>query len=390
MIGLLMVGLVGTLFYYMFDSGYGIFGINFGDRQAAAVERQEETNVERGAFLFARYCRSCHGLEGKGALERAGLPGADLNKSANHPPELLASALAPLQQRFKDTITCGRVGTQMPPWLTDNNGPLNFFQIEQLVTLITSQYAEEGWAHVVEIGNGDPSHGGDRLEPRTYLADAAGADDATLRLTDVSAITEGMILRVGLEEPGKPYELFLVTSVNKDNNTVDVDRGPNVEVTGQVLGTDAIEHEEGAEVFNLTVGLPPGSITGAAESTGYAPCGQNKAAPAQPAVQTPLADGATIEMGDNFFSVDGNQNPTLQVAADTAITATLDNTGASIHNLRIAGPDGEYSTDDDIVSDPDAITTGTQGTITINLPAGTYIYQCDFHTAQMKGEIVVQ
>ena len=87
MIGLLMVGIVGTLFYYMFDSGTDIFGITLGDRQAAANERQEVTNAERGAFLFARYCRSCHGLTGQGAAERAGLPGAQLNTPPTTRPD---------------------------------------------------------------------------------------------------------------------------------------------------------------------------------------------------------------------------------------------------------------------------------------------------------------
>jgi plastocyanin len=55
--------------------------------------------------------------------------------------------------------------------------------------------------------------------------------------------------------------------------------------------------------------------------------------------------------------------------------------------MRIAGPDGEYDTDDDAVSDPDRIDGGESGTITFTLEAGSYAYQCDFHPADMKGTV---
>lgn len=383
-LGLLMVGLVGTLFYFMFDSGYTIFGINFGDRQAAAVERQEETTVDRGAFLFARYCRACHGLTGQGGIERTGLPGARLNDPKNYPPGLATSQLATMQQRFKDTITCGRVGTQMPPWLTDNGGALNFYQIQQLVELITSQFAPQGWDAVIEFGNE-----ADAINPKVYLIQDVSATDTKLSVTDASSISENTLLRIGLDTPDEPYELFLVTAVDKDKNTVTVERGPNTKVGDQILGSDAIEHKSGAEVYNGPQ-LPSGTITGDPNSTAFAPCGQSKAQPAASAAPVQLADGGTITLGDNFFQLDSQQNPEIDVAAGTAITATLNNTGTAIHNMRIAGPDGEYNTDDDIVSDPDTITAGTQATIAFTLTAGTYNYQCDFHPTQMKGTVVAQ
>ncbi len=37
-----------------------------------------------------------------------------------------------------NTITCGRVGTAMPAWSDSQNGPLNSYQITQLMTLITN------------------------------------------------------------------------------------------------------------------------------------------------------------------------------------------------------------------------------------------------------------
>ena len=73
-IGLLMVGMLGTLLYYMFDSGYSIAGLDFGNRQAVASARQEEDNAKRGGALFARYCRACHGLTGEGRSSAPACP----------------------------------------------------------------------------------------------------------------------------------------------------------------------------------------------------------------------------------------------------------------------------------------------------------------------------
>jgi plastocyanin/mono/diheme cytochrome c family protein len=386
MIGLLFVGLVGTFLYYMFDSGYSIAGLDFGNRQAVANERQELDNAERGGALFARNCRACHGITGTGALERTGLPGLPLNQDANRPPGLAASQVEARQQRFSDTIHCGRVGTIMPPWATDQGGSLGDFQIFQLVTLITSRFAPEGWDHAVEEANHS-----DLFDPPKFLAEAVTPDDDTIVLTDVSAMQVDDVIRIGLEEPGQPYELMVITEIDTENHTVTVDRGSNVlfPTTEAVLGSDPIAHEAGAQVFIGPI-APTGTLVGDPESEADAPCGQNKAVPAAPAEPAELADGATITMGDNFFELDGKQNPEFTVAAGAPITVTLQNSGAAIHNMRIDGTDQEYDSDDDVVSDPDLIMGGDTGTITIDIAAGTYNYRCDFHPDQMKGTVVVQ
>jgi mono/diheme cytochrome c family protein len=386
MIGLLFVGLVGTFLYYMFDSGYSIAGLDFGNRQAVASERQELDNAERGGALFARNCRACHGITGTGALERTGLPGLPLNQDANHPPELAASQVEARQQRLSDTIHCGRVGTIMPPWATDQGGPLGDFQIFQLVTLITSRFAPEGWDHAVEEAN----HA-DAYNPVKRLEQAVSVDDDLLVLNDATGMTVGDVIRIGLEEPGEPYELMVITEIDTENHTVTVDRGSNVlfPTTEAVLGSDPIAHEAGAQVFIGPI-APTGTLVGDPGNQADAPCGQNKAAPAAPAQPVVLTDGATITLGDNFFELDGKQNPEFTIAATAPVTATLQNTGAAVHNMRIDGADHAYDTDNDAVSDPDLITAGDTGTITIDMAAGTYNYRCDFHPDQMKGTVVVQ
>ncbi len=375
MIGLMFVGLFGTFLYFIFDNGFNAFGIDFEGRESAALIRQEKTNVERGAILYALNCRACHGLTGQGAIERAGLPGAPLNLESLRPPELTEAQVIAVADRFNGTIVCGRVGTLMPPWSTEEDGALNEFQIEQLVLLITSEFAEEGWEHAVEEAN----HG-DEFGPRKHLAAAIGPEDTTIKLDDVSGLTADGTLRIGGDTIDEAYEVLTVVSVNEDAGTVSVERG--------ALGSAALSHEADVEVYNGPIAPPEGPILG---EEGTPPCGQAPAAPRQtPGPPVQVSGDIDFAMGDNFFDLDGAINPTLEIAAGDTVNFTVPNIGVNIHNLRIAGPDGEYNTDDDFISDPDLITGGEQGTLEFTFgEASTFPYQCDFHPAEMLGEITV-
>jgi mono/diheme cytochrome c family protein len=373
-IGLLFIGALATLLYYLWD----------GERQSAAIERQMEHNAERGGFLFARNCSSCHGLTGKGPLERTALPGAPLNVEENRPTA--PGDLAARQLRFEYTIACGRVGTLMPAWSQAQGGPLNDFQIDQLVTLITGTFpgedplpdpnviSEAGWHNAFETANHDAA-----FDPPKELADPVDADAATLTLNNASGLLEGSVLRIDDDPTDELYELVTVVSVSEDDNEVEVERGAE--------SSDAMEHPAGAEVFNGPI-APGTTITG---EMGTPPCGQLPAAPAAtPGPPITISGTVSMTMGDNFFELDGQQNPSLAVAAADSITVQLTSTGSQPHNMRTTGADAEFDSDDDAVSDPDLIAGGGTGTLTFSFSeAGTYQYRCDFHPDQMRGEITV-
>lgn len=102
----------------------------------------------------------------------------------------------------------------------------------------------------------------------------------------------------------------------------------------------------------------------------------------------PSGDGEVIvSMGDNFF--DPND---ITVAAGAETTFQLTNDGIAIHNMRIAGDDGEYNTDDDTVSDPALVSGGGTATLDWTAPtgAGEIIFRCDFHPIDMIGTLTVQ
>ncbi|HEV8573885.1 MAG TPA: cupredoxin domain-containing protein [Dehalococcoidia bacterium] len=204
-IGLLMVGALATLLYYLWD----------GERQSSALERQMEENAERGGFLFSRNCSSCHGLTGKGAIERSALPGAPLNIEENRPTA--PGELTTLQNRYRDTIRCGRGGTVMPAWSTAQGGPLNDFQIEQLVTLIMGTFpgedplpnphvvSEAGWEFALEQVNHDTE-----FDPPKELLEAIDSEAEALQLSNVYGMRTDDILRIDDDPTDEVYELVMI------------------------------------------------------------------------------------------------------------------------------------------------------------------------------------
>jgi plastocyanin len=99
------------------------------------------------------------------------------------------------------------------------------------------------------------------------------------------------------------------------------------------------------------------------------------------------AEGGVLQTaaGDNFFTLNN-----LSVPLGETTTIEVVNEGTAIHNLRIAGPDGEWDTADDAVSDPDLIPGGQSAVVEFTPTlAGTYTFRCDFHPAEQGGVIVV-
>ena len=126
-------------------------------------------------------------------------------------------------------------------------------------------------------------------------------------------------------------------------------------------------------------------------------CGGGDDSGAKEPGATKAPDGANSEslelsMGDNFFDLNGERNPTLDIAAGATIEIELTNDGAAIHNMRFAGEDNQYNNGDDAVSDPDQVPARQTAVIKFTAPEkpGTYKYQCDFHPTDSKGEITVK
>jgi plastocyanin len=102
-----------------------------------------------------------------------------------------------------------------------------------------------------------------------------------------------------------------------------------------------------------------------------------------------------IQLDDNVFVFNGNENPAISAAAGADVTFEISNIGDALHNVHVAAS-GSYAQSfcsalgDDPCSDPARISDGDAGSITFNLPAGSYDFRCDFHTSEMTGTFEVQ
>lgn len=391
MVGLLMLFALATLLYWLWDP----------QRAEDAELRQQEVNAERGGELFGLNCRACHGLAGQGILESVRLPGVPLNIEANRPVSI--GDVNAKQSRIHDTIVCGRVGTLMPPWSQAQLGPLNDFQIDQLVALITgtmpgfdppadpNAVSEIGWEAAIEEANLL-----DSLDKE--LVQQASESVTVLTLNDVSELEasteeEEMLLRIGGEwvEGLYAYEVVKIVEVREATNEIEVERG--------AFGTKATEHQTGTEVFAGPI-IPPQSpqdpLTG---EQGVPPCGQLPVAPAtaggagqpeRPAtaqeVQSEFVeptDGVIeTDSQDNFFTLNN-----FAMKVGESVTIRLTNPGTQLHNLRIAGLDGGWNTGDFATA---FLGNGEVGEFAFVLDApATLVFRCDVHPTQMWGQITV-
>ena len=209
MVGLLMLGAVATLLYFLWDNV----------RAEDATDRQVTANAERGGVIFAVQCRSCHGMTGKSVQENPKLPGAILNIESNRLTD--TGKLKTQQDRLGDTIHCGRVGTLMPSWSDAQGGPLNDFQIQQLVTMITGSFpgedvsdnpdavSEAGWDKAIEQANV-----ADEYTPAKHLDGNISATDTTLVLDNPRGLHIDGLLRIDEDptrsDPKSTYEVVKI------------------------------------------------------------------------------------------------------------------------------------------------------------------------------------
>jgi nitrite reductase (NO-forming) len=98
--------------------------------------------------------------------------------------------------------------------------------------------------------------------------------------------------------------------------------------------------------------------------------------------------------GENEVSMQDNTFEPMEifVTAGETVTFTLVNDGRVPHNMRIADANGDYDSDDSVVSEPELISRGESGELTWNVPSepGTYDFRCDIHPVEMVGTITIQ
>ncbi len=106
-------------------------------------------------------------------------------------------------------------------------------------------------------------------------------------------------------------------------------------------------------------------------------------------------DAQAVEASDGVIEVTiqdslfiGNN---LRVPAGSTAKIDVSNRDTQQHNLRIAGFDGAYLTEDDALTTPDPIEPDGFGSLEF-APAvpGAYTFRCDYHPGSMGGRVVVE
>lgn len=81
----------------------------------------------------------------------------------------------------------------------------------------------------------------------------------------------------------------------------------------------------------------------------------------------------------------------VKLALGSPAVIRLTNRGQLTHNLRLAGLDGQFDTEDDAVTEPAAVQPGASGEFSFAPAiAGAYTFRCDYHPGSMGGRITVE
>jgi len=269
-----------------------------------------------------------------------------------------------------NTVTCGRVGTPMPPWGQSQGGPLSDEQIRQLMVLIT----QSRWDLVKEEVDKEDLLTAHLTEPM---------DDATIsmRVNDVSIFTEKDAIRIGDER-------LRVTGVPKPPQgkawaqVPARDRGGIIEVQRGVLGSTPLEHSPEEEIFKFPEVATP-AIT-------QSSCGQFAQAPAPAGTPVVIPDpfegqSATLTASNLTFDK-------KEITAKTGgkIRVRLDNKDVGVeHNIAF------YKS----ANETQPVSPGSVGVrfpgpgvgdTAFDVPAaGKYFFRCDVHPTQMTGTFTV-
>lgn len=115
---------------------------------------------------------------------------------------------------------------------------------------------------------------------------------------------------------------------------------------------------------------------------------------AQPEPAEPIVAGESTPVGNIVdIAISGAvfENNNVVMPLGEPVVLRVANNDPQTHNLRIAGLDGEFNTEDDAATDPQSIPAGATGELTFAPPvAGQYTFRCDFHPTTMGGRITVE
>jgi plastocyanin len=417
----------------------GVYAAWYPSRADSSEESFVEATEERGAILFSRNCRLCHGDVAEGgalggrlaaapALHRPDLQGFDDSKGKLTAEVTLTatsiqmddpSGIKPQdmilvdEERMKvtsidgqnleveraqentkaaghftggtvyvfsedslnekidlitNTITCGRVGTPMPAWSKEQNGPLSDEQIRQLMVLITNGR----WDLVEEENNVE-----DLIA--AHLTGPVSADATEISVTDATRFNAGDAIRLDDERirvtalpEGLPAGALNIPG------TLTVERG--------VDNSIAADHPQDTTIYKFPEVAEP--------AINKASCGQTAQAPAPqgtPGTIDDFSGGETVEVTAQNVAFD-QKEITIPAGGDVRIRLTNKDAGTD-HNIAFYNSESDTTP----VSDgsvgvifPGSAEGVVDDTVFAVPDPGTYYFRCDVHPTIMFGTFTVQ
>ena len=397
-----LVALAAVLILYLADES---------NRQAAEAEAQEEAAIERATQIYLSQCLACHGPAGEGVLGgdargtgRIGLPiGGDTAATGLNQTGLTAEGVLwsdPANPQFGSGLE-GRAnyisnrihvgarnedGTyRMPPFGAELNGPLNDSQIEELVIFIQNVDWNQVYNEAIEVSGGYPTP-----PPPPVIDDIQESVDDTPGQTggdQDGASTEGAgpagdtptIDLIMVDLAFEPAELTIPANTDVTINLVNQGNLPHA----FALADGSISSDEiaGGGTGSVTLNFPVGEYDFICPVPGHVEAGMVgrlivEEAPALDATpedspETPPAASPEPDSGDSstveLVMVDLAFEPAdFTIPANTEVTVNLVNNGALPHAFQLE--DGSLASDE--------IAGGGTGSVTLNLPPGTYPYIC--------------
>lgn len=235
------------------------------------------------------------------------------------------------------------------------------------------------------------------LDDRTVIAESEATRTITIEITggegDAAFAPEGGIqigagetAKIVVKNTGSISHSMRVIGVDNEYDTSDdfvaTANDSDIILPGEEGFTVVRFDEEGEYEFkDPTVPAAVSKIVVVAE----APAASPTPTPAD-GEEEPVDVELDVTMRDNLF-----QPNTLEVDVGKKFRVNLENEGEFVHNLRIAGPDKTYDSDDDLASEPDPPKAGEGGTLVGQISeAGVYSFRCDFHPIEMTGTLTVK
>jgi mono/diheme cytochrome c family protein/plastocyanin len=248
-----LVALIASLIVVLFTIAYYFYelGLPLGLSEARTdVQRdlQQVTAVERGYNLFQANCARCHGPNGKGTEE--GYTAPVLNDDMKLYVHLSAQYIGNVL-REGGRLVCGNSKSAMPIWSSDNGGPLNYIQIQNLIAFLRAPSTQEYVIRDPETHEPEIGADGEEKKFHGWRNPDFKPDPAATAVPDCWAGTGGAAPSASID-PNAPTVTIVATSAAAFDT-------PEVSAPADTPFTIIFDNQDATAPHNVVVSDPGGA-----------------------------------------------------------------------------------------------------------------------------------